>query len=173
MTYAMYYGPALIIDDIGFDIFVSSYLVNLSKLVTFVPSYFLIEKIPRRNLGIILFIVAGMCALLLTFVQKPEDCDLCIQSIIEIIAVFIFRGCVSFFFCFFQVYFCELYPARARGMGAGIVSAFGTLAATSSPIYLGYLRRNGINVMSFFVLFAIIAIGNLILLEETKGKALK
>jgi len=58
-------------------------------------------------------------------------------------------------------------------MGAGIVSAVGTLASTSSPIYLGYLRRNGINVMSFFVLFSIIAIGNMILLEETKGKPLK
>lgn len=42
MTYAMYYGPALIIDDIGFDIFVSSYLVNLSELVTLIPSYFVI-----------------------------------------------------------------------------------------------------------------------------------
>lgn len=50
-------------------------------------------------------------------------------------------------------------------MGAGIVSAVGTLASTSSPIYLGYLKRNGINPMSFFVLFAIIAIGNLFLLK--------
>ena len=58
-------------------------------------------------------------------------------------------------------------------MGAGIVSAVGTLASTSSPIYLDYLRRNGINVMSFFVLFAIIAIGNLFLLTETKGAPLK
>lgn len=71
MTYAMYYGPALIIDDIGFDIFVSSYLVNLSELVTFIPSFFLIEKIPRKSLGIILFVVAGFCALVLTFVVKP------------------------------------------------------------------------------------------------------
>jgi sugar phosphate permease len=173
MTYAMYYGPALIIDDIGFDIFVSSYLVNLSELVTFVPSFFLIEKIPRKLMGIILFVAAAFCALLLTFIVKPEECDLCIQSILEIIFIFIFRGCVSFFFCFFQVYFCELYPARARGMGSGIVSAVGTLASTSSPIYLGYLRRNGINVMSFFVLFAIIAIGNLFLLHETKGAPLK
>ncbi len=77
MTYAMYYGPALIIDDIGFDIFVSSYLVNLSELVTFVPSFFLIEKIPRKLMGIILFLAAGVCALVLTFVVKPEDCDLC------------------------------------------------------------------------------------------------
>jgi hypothetical protein len=50
-------------------------------------------------------------------------------------------------------------------MGAGIVSAIGTLASTSSPIFLGYLRRNGINVMSIYILFAIIAIGNLMLLK--------
>ena len=30
MTYAMYYGPTLIIDDIGFNIYISSYMVNLS-----------------------------------------------------------------------------------------------------------------------------------------------
>jgi hypothetical protein len=71
MTYAMYYGPALIIDDIGFDIFVSSYLVNLSELVTFVPSYFFIEKIPRKSMGIVLFTGAATCALLLTFIEKP------------------------------------------------------------------------------------------------------
>lgn len=81
MTYAMYYGPALIINDIGFDIYVSSYLVNLSELVTFIPSFFLIEKIPRRRTGMVLFVVAGVCALLLTFIEKPEDCDLCIESV--------------------------------------------------------------------------------------------
>ena len=39
MTYAMYYGPTLIIDDIGFDIYVSSWLINLSELLAYVPSY--------------------------------------------------------------------------------------------------------------------------------------
>jgi hypothetical protein len=58
-------------------------------------------------------------------------------------------------------------------MGAGIVSAIGTLASTSSPIYLGYLQRNDINVMSIFVLFGIIGLGNLTLLNETKGVPLK
>lgn len=81
-------------------------MVNLSELVTFVPSYFFIEKISRKSMGIKLFLVAMACSLALTFVVKPEECDLCIQSIIEIILIFIFRGCVSFFFCFFQVYFC-------------------------------------------------------------------
>jgi hypothetical protein len=45
MVYAMYYGPALIIDSIGFNIYVSNIVVNLSELVTYIPSYFLIESI--------------------------------------------------------------------------------------------------------------------------------
>lgn len=50
-------------------------------------------------------------------------------------------------------------------MGSGLAFAIGTIASTLSPIFLGYLKRNGINVMGFFVLFAIIAIGNLFILE--------
>lgn len=96
-----------------------------------------------------------------------------IEAIIELVIVFIFRASIAFFFCFFQVYFCELYPARARGIGAGIVSAIGTLASTSSPIYLGYLKRNNINVMTVFVLFGIIGLSSIALLTETKGVPLK
>jgi hypothetical protein len=58
-------------------------------------------------------------------------------------------------------------------MGVGIVSAVGTLASTSSPIYLGFLKRKGINVMNFFMIFGIIAIGNLTLLRETMGVPLQ
>ena len=58
-------------------------------------------------------------------------------------------------------------------MGAGIVSAVGTIASTSSPIYLGYLRRNNVNPMTVFVLFGIIGLSSLFLLTETKGLPLK
>ncbi len=44
------------------------------------------------------------------------------------------------------------------------MSAIGTLASTSSPIFLGYLKRKDYNVMTLFVLFGIIAIGALTLL---------
>lgn len=50
-------------------------------------------------------------------------------------------------------------------MGAGIVSAVGTLASASSPIYLGVLKRNNINVMTIFVLFGIIGLSSLMLLS--------
>lgn len=173
VTYAMYYGPALIIDEIGFNIYISNIMVNMSELVTFLPAYLYIDKIERRKGGIILFSVCSLSALLLTFIKKPEDVDISLEAVLELIIVFIFRACVAFFFCFFQIYFCELYPSRARGMGAGIVSAVGTLASTSSPIYLGVLKRNNINVMTIFVLFGIIGLSSLMLLTETKGMPLK
>lgn len=72
MTYAMYYGPTLIIDDIGFDIFVSSWLINLSELIAYVPSYLWIEQIARKKVGIILFLVSFACALFLTFLVVPD-----------------------------------------------------------------------------------------------------
>ena len=165
MTYAMYYGPALIIDSIGFNIYISNIIVNFSELVTFIPSYFFIEKIERRRWGMILFTICTICALLLNFIKKPEDEDFSIEAVIEIIVVFVFRGSISFYFCFFQIYYCELYPARARGMGSGVVSSIGTLASTSSPIYLGYLQRNNINPMTVFVLFGIIGLSVVTLLN--------
>jgi hypothetical protein len=45
MTYAMYYGPALIIETIGFNIYISNYVVQASELFALIPSYFLIENI--------------------------------------------------------------------------------------------------------------------------------
>lgn len=120
----------------------------------------------------IIMIICTVCALILNFIEKPEDSSFSFEAVIEIIIVFIFRGSIAFYFCFFQIYFCELYPSRARGMGSGIVSSVGTLASTSSPIYLGYLQRNNINPMTVFVLFGIIGMSNIILLKETKGMIL-
>jgi MFS family permease len=65
---------------------------------------------------------------------------------------------------------CELYPARIRAMGMGVISSFGTLATTLNPIYLGFFRRNGLNVFTVFLILGIIAIGCLTLLPETKGR---
>lgn len=77
ILYAMYYGPVLIIDEIGFDIYVSSFIVQLSELVIFVPAYFYIERIPRKLMGISMFSVAILTAGILVFVEKPEKCGIC------------------------------------------------------------------------------------------------
>lgn len=84
--------------------------------------------------------------------------------------MFIFRACVSLFFCFFLVYICEIYPARIRGIGTGIVSSIGSLATILNPIYIGALRKNGLNAFTIFLILGLIAIGCLKLLPETKSE---
>ncbi len=65
---------------------------------------------------------------------------------------------------------CELYPARIRAIGMGVISSFGTLATTLSPLYLGAIRRHGLNVFTVFLILGMVATGCLVLLPETKGK---
>ncbi len=73
--------------------------------------------------------------------------------------IFIFRSSIALYFCVFYLYVNELYPSRVSGLGMGIVSAVGTTASTVSPILLGYLERQDINVMIIFCALGVIAMG--------------
>ena len=103
--YGLYYGPVLIISQIGFDIYISSIIVQGSGLASFIPVYFLIETIPRRKSGFFFFAITLTSAVILIFVVKPNDCVICTKSIIELILIFVFRFSISFYFAIFQLYF--------------------------------------------------------------------
>ena len=81
-VYALYYGPALVIDKIGFNIYVSSFVVQISELVVYIPLYFVVDKVPRQKAGMILFSISGVCASMLLFINKPSDCDFCTEAIV-------------------------------------------------------------------------------------------
>lgn len=66
-TYAMYYGPALIMEEVGFNIFLSGALVQLSEIISYLPAYAYIQKIQRRKTGIILFSIASVFSFILAF----------------------------------------------------------------------------------------------------------
>ncbi len=51
LLYAMYYGPTLIVEDIGFDIFISGILMQCSEIIIYPPTYKYIEEIPRKKTG--------------------------------------------------------------------------------------------------------------------------
>lgn len=137
----MYYGPTLIIDSIGFNTYVSSFAIQLSEIVGFIPTYFYIDKVKRKSTGFVLFLVTVISALIISMIKKPENCNLCYQSIIELCLVFIFRLCIAVEYALFLVYTVELFPTRVVGLGVGALSAFGTIASTLSPLVLGALKR--------------------------------
>ena len=72
-TFMMYYGPILIIDQFGFDIYTSSTLLNLADLLCFVPLILIIDKIKRKKMCIILFGIAIVISGLLIFIEASDD----------------------------------------------------------------------------------------------------
>ena len=98
----LYYGPVLAIENIGFNIYISSLVVQISELVVYVPLYKFIHKFPRVTAGYVLLSLSGICCFILLFLEKPDDCDFCTASIVELIIVFAFR-------LFLSCYFITLY----------------------------------------------------------------
>ena len=85
----IYYGPVLSIENIGFDIYVSAIVIQFSELIVYYPIYKFINRLPRLWSGLILFSIDGVCSCFLLFLEKPENCDFCGASIIELIIVFV------------------------------------------------------------------------------------
>jgi hypothetical protein len=76
-VYALYYGPVLVVDRIGFNIYVSSYVVQFSELIVYAPLYMVVNNLPRQKAGITLFSITSLCASLLLFITKPPGCQYC------------------------------------------------------------------------------------------------
>ena len=75
--FCMYYGPLLIINQFGFDIYTSSTLLNIADALTYIPLAIIINKIKRKKTSIILCLVATAICFLLIFIKLPEDCSFC------------------------------------------------------------------------------------------------
>ena len=162
---SMYYGPALIIDSIGFNTYVSSFAIQLSELIGYIPCYYFIDKVKRRSTGFWLFIVTVVSSFILSVIEKPEGCEFCLESIIEVIVIFFFRFAIATEFILFLVYIVELFPTRVVGIGMSAVNSSGTIASTLSPIILGALTRIEFNLMLFFFILGVVGSALTLLLE--------
>jgi hypothetical protein len=80
-TYAMYYGPALVMDEVGFNIFFSSSLIQLSEICSYVPAFLYIQQLPRRRTGIVIFTVVAVLSFILAFLEGPKECDGCAHQV--------------------------------------------------------------------------------------------
>lgn len=66
-TFFMYYGPSLIVDQFGFDIYTSSSVLDIADILVYVPLMLIINKLRRRFGGIIMFAIATLISLFLVF----------------------------------------------------------------------------------------------------------
>jgi hypothetical protein len=64
----LYYAPLMLIDEFGFDFYLNGIVVNLSELITYPISYFVIIKLKRRRCNLIgsaLVFFASFCLIFL------------------------------------------------------------------------------------------------------------
>ncbi len=95
----LYYGPLMLIDQFGFNFYINGVIINISELITYVFSYFLIVKLKRRFFGIVMFSIALVCSFILIYVSEKVMCTNDCWSakiIIQLIVIFIFRFVISF-----------------------------------------------------------------------------
>ena len=137
----MYYGPTLIVSQFGFDIYISTVVLNVADLLTYYPLMLIVDKIRRKKALIIQFLVATVISGIMIFLVKPEDCDSCVILYVQLVLIFIFRFAISMEFALMNVYQTELYPTRIRNIAGGVLGVFGTIASTTSPLIMGAITR--------------------------------
>lgn len=71
MTY-LYFGPVIIVDDLGISPFLAQVIVSLSELLAYPFAFCFIQKMPRVKSGIICYILSAICTTVLIFVVPPE-----------------------------------------------------------------------------------------------------
>ncbi len=94
-TSMLYYGPTLIIDQFGFDIYTSQTILNVADVLSYYPLMLIINKVKRPQTASILFAVATIMSFILTFITKPDNCDGCPAVYLQLALVFIFRFAIS------------------------------------------------------------------------------
>ena len=109
----LYYGPVLLLDSFGFDFYLNGVILDFSEVITYFFGFFLITKIKRRLIGLVLFTISFICCASLIFLSHKSICvENCwdFKTVLELFVLFVFRFVVSFFFQILIIYINELYP---------------------------------------------------------------
>ena len=149
----MYYAPAMLIDQFGFDFYLNGLIIFLSELITYFVGYCTIKKLKRKRINIIGSLVALICSFVLVFLHTKEICtENCwnARNIFELIMIFVMRFFVSFIYQVFYIYITELYPTQVVGLGIGFTATAGALPVMFIPELINVMNRSNFPVMILF-----------------------
>lgn len=161
---------AIILGQHGFSVVKSIgfiTLITLGGIPGFYTAAILLERIGRKlTAALFLFLSAVMAYV---YGHSATETTLFVSGFIMQFFMFGMWSCL-------YAYTPELYPTRARSLGAGMASAFGRVGAISGPIVVGYIIGS-IGDAGVFTLgaasFAAAALIVLILGIETRGRTVE
>ena len=161
---------AIILGQQGFSVVKS---IGFITLITFggIPGFYvaaiLLERIGRKATTALFLFLSALMAYI--YGHSTTETSLFISGFIMQFFMFGMWSCL-------YAFTPELYPTRARSLGAGMASAFGRLGAISGPIVVGYII-GGVGDAGVFTLgaasFAAAALIVLFLGIETRGRTVE
>jgi MFS family permease len=169
----LYYAPAMLIDQFGFDFYLNGLILNLSELGTYFLSYFTVTRLPRRTFNILGSGVALAASFALIFLHTKEICsEDCWnpRDVLELVVIFAMRFFVSFVFQVLFVYITELYPIQVVGLAIGLTGTAGAIPVMFIPELINLIDRSGFPVMALFCIVASLYMLASFFLRETRGE---
>lgn len=158
----VYYGLPLSVENLNFDIYLSTVLNALSEFPATLVTYFIIGKAKRRNTIFTLTTLCSICSLICAITGSSKWKG--VQVLMELLSFF--SVCTAF--DVLLIYTLELFPTRIRNSGVTIVRQIIVAGGAASPVLVG--RQKGL--VSYLVFGLTIGICGVfvMLLPETRGE---
>ena len=67
-----YFGPLIIIDKLGLNVFVNQIVIGCSELIAYPVSFLFITRLPRKVSGYFSYGLSGIFLGVLIFVRRPD-----------------------------------------------------------------------------------------------------
>lgn len=157
----LYLAPTMLFDQFGFDFYLNGVILNASELVTYIFSYIYITGLPRRMTNLISMSIVLFSCLALFLLGDNSICThdcFTPKVILALVALFLMRFFLSFFYQLLYIYIAELFPVQIVGSALGLTVVIGSSLNPFTPGFLDLLKRNNLPVMLFFCLFAVVGI---------------
>ncbi|KAJ4827744.1 hypothetical protein Tsubulata_041042, partial [Turnera subulata] len=160
----VYYGMPLGLGNLSFNIYLSVTFNALAELPTSVVTFFLIDRLNRKDSVLVSCVLSGVCSILCVLVGKVSPN---LQIGLELVSFF--GSCAAFNISL--IYVLELFPTCVRNSAISMARQSLVFGGIFSPVLVAAARSNN-GFLSYGVFGLVIGFCGLfaLMLPETRGK---
>ncbi|KAJ4836920.1 hypothetical protein Tsubulata_022027 [Turnera subulata] len=162
-TGMVYYGMPLGLGNLSFNLYFSVAFNAISELPASLATFFLVDRVNRKDSVLVLCVLSGGCSILCVLVETVSTV---LQVGLELVSYF--SACTAL--NIMLIFTLELFPTSVRNSALSTARQAPVLGGTFSPVLVAAARSNGFISYGIFGLAIGVCGLFVLLLPETKGK---
>lgn len=170
---SLYIGPNSAIDKFEVNIFLLQVILSISDCIAYPIACYFIANSQRKKVGIRCFLLSALFNFIAFLIVNDEDCPSCFSHMAKLLAMFLSRFCVSYYYGILFIYVIEIYPEQIRTIGFGSVSALGALGAVCTQKIIQVFISFDKDPLIYFTIISIFCLYSCSKLPETHGMPLQ